>query len=367
MRKFAVGVHRYLGLALGSLLLISGITGSAIVFNKAIDARLNTELLRVVPQAHRASLDDILSKAHQAIPNEKASFLFLPEARDLAMEIWFRNSGMRAYANPYTGEVLGVRDGRDSMMGFLVDLHIHLLSGETGEKIMGWSGLGAVVLSLLGLYLWWPKRSRWKQAFSIKWQAASIRVWLDIHKIAGVITFAFLLITAVTGSALALHDIITERALIALTGEGTRKPAPKSKMAEGRGASLSAMVDQAKSVFPSGQVTRVSLPATPQAAVMIRMRLPGEVHQFGRTFVWFDQHDGTILRVDNALEANLATRIQSWLYPLHTGVYGGLPTRWLQVLVGLSLSLLTLSGGWVWWKGYSARRAVIKQRQYRAA
>jgi len=30
---------------------------------------------------------------------------------------------------------------------------------------------------------------------------------------------------------------------------------------------------------------------------------------------------------------------------LHTGYYGGLPTRLLQVLVGLSLSLFAFSGG----------------------
>jgi uncharacterized iron-regulated membrane protein len=363
MRKFVVQIHRYLGLAIGGLLLISGLTGSVIVFQQDIEGWLNPALVRVTPQAGRASLDDLMRNVRQAAPGKEAGMLFLPQAPDQALEIWFREDSLRAYANPYTGEILGIRKATDSLMGFLVDLHMHLLSGETGEQIMGWSGLGAIVLALLGLWLWWPKGARWKQAFSVKWQAAPIRVWLDMHKVAGALACAFLLLTAATGASLALYDIITEPALIALTGEGTKRPAPRSRTDTGNDAPLAPMVARAAAVFPQGQITRLNLPAQARSAVLVRMRLPGEAHQFGRTFLWFDRHDGSLLRVDNALEANLATRIQSWLYPLHTGFYGGLPTRGLQVLVGLALALLSMSGCWLWWKGYRAR-TVSKRRSH---
>jgi uncharacterized iron-regulated membrane protein len=362
MRKIAAWFHRYLGLALGSLLLISGLTGSAIVFKTPIDAWLNPELIRVTPQSGRVALDQVLNNVQQALPGEQASAVFIPDAPTQALEIWFKGSDLRAYANPYTGVVLGSRNATDFLMGFLVDLHIHLLSGETGEQIMGWSGLGAIVLSLIGVWLWWPKTGRWKQAFAIKWQAAPVRVWLDIHKMAGVIICAFLILTAATGASLALYEIITEPTLIAITGEGTRRAPPVSRDTPGVAAPLAPMLAHASTLFPEGQITRVSLPATPGAAVTVRMRLDGEIHQFGRTFVWFDQYDGAVLRVENALQANRATLIQSWLYPLHTGFYGGTLSRWLQVVVGLSLSLLTLSGAWLWFKGYRARVAVAERQ-----
>jgi uncharacterized iron-regulated membrane protein len=93
------------------------------------------------------------------------------------------------------------------------------------------------------------------------------------------------------------------------------------------------------------------------------MRLPGEIHQVGRTFVHFDQYDGKLLRADNVLESNLATRINAWFYPLHTGVYGGTATRVLNVLSGLSLALVSLSGGWMWVRSRLAkRRAAARQR-----
>lgn len=363
MRRIAVWFHRYLGLALGGLLLISGLTGSAIVFKAPLDAWLNPELVRVAVGEQRAGLDQVLSTVQQAVPDAQAGTVFIPESPEQALEIWFRKSELRAYVDPYTGAMLGTRHATDSLFGFLVDLHIHLLSGETGEQVMGWSGLGAIVLSLLGVWLWWPKAGRWKQALSVKWQAAPVRVWLDIHKVVGVLICAFLILTAGTGASLALYEIVTEPALIAVTGEGTRRPPPVSSKTAGTAAPLDPMLVHAASLFPNGRITRVALPAKPGAAVMVRMRLDGEIHQFGRTFVWFDQYDGTVLRVENALQANSATRLQSWLYPLHTGVYGGMPTRWLQVLIGLSLSLLTLSGAWLWFKGYRARAIAAGRRQ----
>lgn len=355
MRAVAVWIHRYLGLGLGALLLISGLTGTAIVFNKSIDAWLNPALLEVVPRETRVPLDLMLSKVREAVPHERASTVFLSDLPTRSLEIWFLGSDLRAYVDPYSGMVLGTRHATDFLMGFLVDLHIHLLSGETGELIIGWSGFCAILLSLIGLYLWWPKTRRWKQALAIKWSAAPFRLWFDIHRVTGAVMAAFLILTLATGAALALFDIVTEPALIALTGAGSRQPAPLSGEKRQSSAPLAPMLAQAAALFPTGPITRVSLPKQPDSAVMVRMRQQEEVHQFGRTFVWFDQYDGSILRVDNALEANAATEFQSWLYPLHTGVFAGIATRWLQVFVGLSLSLLTISGMWLWLKGWRAR------------
>jgi hypothetical protein len=41
-------------------------------------------------------------------------------------------------------------------------------------------------------------------------------------------------------------------------------------------------------------------------------------------------------------------------------------TWWLQILAGMTLSLLTLSGAWLWWKIYRAR-VVAKERKQLAA
>jgi uncharacterized iron-regulated membrane protein len=350
MRKIIVLLHRYIGLALAVFLLVSGLTGTLIVFGKAIDGFLNPALLKVVPQPDRVPIDDVLRNAQRAVPEGALRTVYLPHSADDTVEVLFQGSSIRIYANPYSGEVLGAREANKYLRGFLIDLHVHLLSGETGERVIGWAGLGAIILALLGLWLWWPRYGRWRQALSIKWQAGSFRVWFDIHRVAGVCVMPFLLMTAATGASLALYDLVTESALVAITGQGARQPVVASQAAAGPDAPIQPMLARAAAMFPDGEITRLTLPAKERDAVGVRMRLKSEVHQFGRTFLWFDRYDSKLLRVDNALTAHRAIQIQSWLFPLHTGTYGGVFTQWLQILVGLSLSLLTLSGGWLWLK-----------------
>jgi uncharacterized iron-regulated membrane protein len=259
--------------------------------------------------------------------------------------------------------VLGLRDTRDSLTGILVDLHTNLLAGETGRAVIGWFGLAAVLLVVLGTWLWWPRRGRWRQALTVKWDAGPARVWLDVHKVAGIVTGVFLVVIAATGAALALPGVVTEPLLVAFTGAGAKQAAPASSSPVGPPASLDTMAQRARATFPEGRIMRLVMPATPKAAVAIRMRLPGEIHQLGRTFVYFDQYDGRLLRADNVLESNVATRINAWFYPLHTGAYGGMATRALNVLFGLSLALISLSGGWMWVRNRLAkRRAAARQR-----
>lgn len=357
MRATAVWLHRYLGLVLGAVLLVSGLSGAYVVFGKPIDASLNGDLLRVQPQARRAPLEQVLAAALQGAPGLEAKTVFIPEQPDLALEIWFRGTDLRAYVDPYSGALKGTRHANDSLNGFLLDLHMHLLSGKTGEQVMGWVGLGALVLCLAGLWLWWPRRGNFGKALGVKWGAAPYRVWRDLHKLTGAVLCLFMLLGAGTGAALALHEVLTEPLLKALTGESTRRKPPLSRLPASTSPApgLSLMLQEASRLYPEGRVTRVGLPSRQDEAVMVRMRLPGEIHQYGRTFVWFDRHDGTLLRHDNALQANLATRVQNWFYPLHTGSYGGLATRWLQLFAGLGMALLSLSGIWLFYRGWRAR------------
>lgn len=369
MRKILVFLHRYLGLALGLFLIGSGLTGSAIVFSKAIDAFLHPELVTVVsgPAAPTApatppQVDALLRNARAAVPGETPAFVYMPLAPGEAAQVLFQPGGLRVHADPYTGEVLGVRHPNDSLTGWLIDFHVHLLAGKTGKQIQGWIGLGAILLSVVGFFLWWPKHGKWKQALSIKWGAGAFRIWFDAHRVSGAIAAVMIVLTALTGSALALYDLITEPILIAATGSGTRQPQPKAPLISGGAASIDAMLAQARSMFPDGQVTRITLPTNDGGAVGVRMRLNGEIHQFGRSFVWFSRYDGAVLRVDNALEANHAVRIQSWLFPLHTGTYGGPFTQWLQLLVGLALAFLSFSGAWLWIKKARAKRIASSRR-----
>ncbi|MFX9612122.1 PepSY-associated TM helix domain-containing protein, partial [Acinetobacter baumannii] len=84
------------------------------------------------------------------------------------------------------------------------------------------------------------------------------------------------------------------------------------------------------------------------APFVVRKRFPAELHPNGRSFVYVDQYDGEVLLVENALRSPLGTRLVNLFYPIHIGLWGGLPTRILQVLIGLTPAVLFITGLLMW-------------------
>ena len=59
VRKNLLQIHRWLGIALAMLLVITGVTGSLLAFHHEIDALLNPDLHRTEPKTQRVALDGI--------------------------------------------------------------------------------------------------------------------------------------------------------------------------------------------------------------------------------------------------------------------------------------------------------------------
>jgi uncharacterized iron-regulated membrane protein len=102
---------------------------------------------------------------------------------------------------------------------------------------------------------------------------------------------------------------------------------------------------------------RVSFPAKPGAPVVVRKRLPGDLHPNGMSYVFLDPHTGNVLRVDRAADASRGQRLVNLRYPLHIGHWGGMATRLLHALAGLMPSLLFVTGCRLWWNRKLRQRA----------
>lgn len=109
------------------------------------------------------------------------------------------------YANPYTGEILGSRLPRQSLKGFLYDLHVSLLSGETGTLIVSIGAVMLLVLSITGLILWtgW---GRLVAGLRIRWRSPWQIFTYDLHKVGGILAILFLVVIAATGVAMSYWD-----------------------------------------------------------------------------------------------------------------------------------------------------------------
>jgi uncharacterized iron-regulated membrane protein len=347
--------HRWLGLIAGLGLTLSGLTGSALVFRHEIDAALNPELLEVQPAPSHAPLQAILDGVRRTHPNETPTRIRMPQRVTGTYEIWMGDAPDRyVYADPYRGMLLGDRRPKEFLTGWLFLLHTQLLAGSIGKQLVGIGGFALMLIGLTGLALWWPRGRpgawrAWRSRLVVQGGNAK-RVTHDVHRVTGFYASLFLLIGGLTGASL-IYPAAFERAAHVVAGSAPAIVSTTRSVVRAPAAadlSLDTLLAIAERAQPGGVVSYVYLPTSSNPTFRVRKRLPGEKHPNGKSFVHLEPSTGRVVAVENGANAPLGSRLFSILYPLHIGSLGGIATRLLVVLVGLSLPSLAVTGALIW-------------------
>lgn len=198
-RNWIFTLHRYLGLALGLILIIVGLTGSLLVFEDEInqwsdDRQFGT----VTPIGEVLPAERMVEIFQTTYPNGKILFIAAPSDDRHLFILQFHpknnpDDWHAAFINPYTGTVMGDRSLSESRLtDYLIDLHKSLmLSGLEGATIVGIASLLLVILSLTGVILW-PGWRKLTSGFKIKWNTRPKRLNFDLHKVVGIIMAVFM-------------------------------------------------------------------------------------------------------------------------------------------------------------------------------
>jgi uncharacterized iron-regulated membrane protein len=178
LRKLLLNVHLCLTLAVGFLFVVLGVTGSCNTFYLDLDEFLNPEMVVTHPQETYRSLDDIFQSVQATHPKRTGAWnLALPRHQAGMLTAWYPKPEEKANefsaplmvsVNPYTAEVIKSRFWGETLFTFIYEIHADLWLGEWGFKTVGILGLALLTLLLTGLYLWWPKGGKWRQAFTLK-------------------------------------------------------------------------------------------------------------------------------------------------------------------------------------------------------
>lgn len=108
MNRTFLLVHRYLALAAAAILIAAALSGTALVFEGAIDRALNPELWVVQSASARLSLDDLLTRVLAAYPDAVVSGVTLSPVDGRATVVSVA-SGTQLFVNPHTGVIPGTR------------------------------------------------------------------------------------------------------------------------------------------------------------------------------------------------------------------------------------------------------------------
>jgi uncharacterized iron-regulated membrane protein len=354
MRRFMRQVHLWMGLSLGALFVLLGLTGSILVFYPEIDAALHPEI-RITGGA--PDWDRALATAREAFPDKQGAWRFEVTGDPGAIPARYYNppetSGrdfapMMVWLSPDGGHVLRRDYWGDYAMTWIYDLHYRLLLGETGGTVLGYAGMALLLLLLSGLWAWWPRGS-WRKALRYKGNAPASRKLRDIHKLSGLWGIGLLVILSVTGVMLELPKG-SDTVLGGMFGPVDALPKPVSKSDQGPQLRVATALLAARQALPHARIAWIEIPGAGDGTFRIRMQQPGDPsRRFPHSFVWIDQYGGQVLGVTDSAKSGRAAAINNWVHPLHDGSAAGVATRILTTLAGV-VPLILLITGWLRWR-----------------
>jgi uncharacterized iron-regulated membrane protein len=349
LRNWSFYLHRWLGLIVGILLSIAGLTGSILVFSGEIhDWWITQRFGTITPTETKAAVSDIVARLQTTYTDPSLIFesLGFPEGDKHPYLAWFLDANQHhlgVVVNPYTGQIMGNYEWEKMWHGIILKLHYSLLAGETGIWVMGVVALLTVILSITGIILW-PGWRKLVVGFKIKWKGHIKRTNFDIHKVAGIVTAVFLLLTGFTGFAWNLPQAHVEDAVYALTltpklAEPVSQPIPNQKPFP-----LENLLNRADAIFPNAKTTSISFPHEPKGVFIVGKKQPGETISWGSTTIAFDQFSGKVLQLEDGMKPSRAGAILNQFIPTHYGTFAGIYSRILYVFVGLAPTILLITG-----------------------
>lgn len=362
-KKLFRRLHLWLSLPIGIVISLICFSGATLVFETEICEILDSHLYKVEKKATAPlSLPTLVEIAKKSLPDSvKITGATIYASADRSYQFNLSApSRASIYIDQYTGEVKGKYE-RKPFFDTMFRLHRWLLNppagGEKtsiGKTIVGVCTLLLAIILLTGFIIWLPKSlNGLKNRLSVQTGKGWKRFFYDLHVSAGFYAGFFLLIMALTGLTWSFpwyrttfHSIFGAKPD---TGDSLKATSPHAHHERGRQknkeisyqhwdkiyAQIKQINPDAKSYTISSETAgaNVGAFATPRAT---------NKYTLGK--------EGEILTTDNYAERPLKETIQTTVYSVHVGTWGGFFTRILAFLSALIGCTLPITGYYLWIK-----------------
>lgn len=375
LRRLWLNVHLWIGVGLAVLLIPISISGGLLVWHDEIDALLTPQRYAVTGAQVALPPSAYLAKATEAVAADPAKLqatgLRYPEAPGWPLRVVTRaqqsESGGRprfvtVFLDPPTAAVLDVMEFRNSFIGFLHVFHENLTIPQySGRQIVGWAGVGMLILSLTGIWLWWPRRSTWTNLLqSLRWTRSS-RFTFNLHNMLGFWIALPLAVVSLTGIYLSFPQ--TARSM--MSSIATMNPQGQ------RGGFAAEIATQTE--LTADRALQLALATAPDAAPAT-LFLPTVQRGAGgggnRGLVWRIQltraagdEPVTVMVDDRGGRATIAPapqsgdRAASWIRWIHEGSHSGPVWAVIVFLTGVFPTIFAVTGVIMWLRKRAGRRA----------
>ncbi|KEO72136.1 PepSY-associated TM helix domain-containing protein [Anditalea andensis] len=360
--KKTIGIlHLWLGLISGLLVFIIALTGCIYVFQ--VEIQELTQPYRFTETQDKAFLapSEIQKITDQELPGKHLHAVMYNLKGKSAHSIYFSYEDHyydMVYVNPYSGEVLKVKDEYATFFRFIFDGHNYLWLPEAiGRPIVASATLVFFVLLISGIVLWWPKNSAGKRAkFTIKWNGSWRRKNYDLHSVIGFYASWLAIVLVFTGLIYGFDWFRNGFYMIASGGEDyVDYYTPASDHSSVSLLNMPAidqvfykMLDE----YPDAEWIEVHPPEYEHSAIAANANPEADTY-WKVDYRYFDQYTMEELDVDhfwNKLEqSSSAEMFLRMNYDIHVGAILGMPGKILAFLLSLTIASMPVTGVLLWY------------------
>lgn len=361
LKKILGKLHLWLGLSSGLVVFIVAVTGCIYAFQSEIQDILQPYRFVTAENSPVLPPSSIWEKADAALADKHLHAVLYPSPDRAAQAIYYsfeEHYYYFVYVNPYTGEVLKVKDVYADFFRIVLDGHFYLwLPPTIGQPVVASFTLVFLFMVISGLIPWWPrKKKNLKSSITIKWNARWRRKNYDLHQVMGFYVMGFASIFAITG--LVWGFVWFRDAVFFVSSGGEDYVEYYTPLSDSIAVyqdsipALDAVWMKMRSMYPNAEWIEVHPPEFENGAIAANAN-PDASTYWKMDYRYFDQNTLEELPVEHIYnrfeEASIGDKVMRINYDLHVGAIAGLPGKIFAFLLSAIIGSLPITGTLIWW------------------
>ncbi len=387
--------HFYAGIIVAPFLFVLAVTGAIYLFNDEINDFLHAETRFADTAGVSRPLGEIAGGALVAFPGGRVTRIDTPTAPGRTYQAFVTPSvgePVRVFVDPASGRALGSYYYPKTLVGIADQLHGSLLMGDFGDALVELAACWGVILTLTGLYLWWPRgQQRLHQVLFPRLDQRGRRFWKSLHASIGFWSASLIIFLIFTGlpwatiwgdlfrqatkaagvgypdsvrahgapasTSLTVRDVVG-RSTAPWTVEGM--PAPQSDPHAGhhmadepRSSALGRtpidlnVVEKVIAEHAMRDPYRLSFPKDAMG-VYSAFTYPDQPE--GQRTLYVDQYSGSVVGDVRFADYGIAAKAAELGVQLHMGNYFGRLNQIIMLIPCIAIVVLSVTGPYMWWR-----------------
>jgi uncharacterized iron-regulated membrane protein len=387
-------------------LVITGLTGSLLAFTDELNRAVTPDLFPPAQSGVSLDMATLAERAEELAPQARTNSIYVGTPGTVIVQMDARPpvTGSASYSLPFNqlfldpikGTELGRRHagtymgtgmptGSDNLVPFVYRLHYNLSLQQFGKYVLGITALLWTLDCFVSAYLTFPATgrkqsveiadrptpsfwSRWKPAWLVKWQASSYRINFDLHRAGGLWCWLALLIFAWSSVYMNLHKEVYAPTTRLVTDYPLRYwelPVGTTHLDQPKLSWQQALAVGDRHWKEQSQLLgfRIESPVSlrldrARGLYVYAIRTSRDIQERQvRSRLAFDVDTGQLMYLEIPTGQHTGLTVTMWLAALHDADVAilGLPYRIFVCVLGLVVTMLSVTGVYIWWKKRKSR------------